>query len=511
MAEGGMDEILQVIKDYEGIDSNPTSVDCDNELNVIRKMLDNLEMKTLLDKKKSREIKEIRERIKALKENPEDAELDPDSKWKLPPPTKNVDPVKQDNAKRMSGNKILPTNPKDSSDSEESEDSEHSSNDWQGRRLHRSSSRCPRKIVRTKAIGNKARRKRTSRSGSLSSGERKTLRILKIAQKSLFFNPNVPEPEAYDISSGKSFVKFIEKFERYCESKYSCYMDDWIEVLGKYLQGEMKNIYRSACEGERPYPYIKNRLTQWYTWKKNNMDFDKRSQFLEAEMNNGESIFSYAYRLENLAYAAYPNIDIEKNRELRKKFMRTAPSSFVVKVKEQNWLGVQAGRPNLSWEDIKILASFGEDNHTIARKHSENWKEDEIEVAQLEFNSSQSGNTQRNNKRFTDTWNQHQHASSNYNWNNQQQVYEPTYYNHWPYQGKGYSRTNYHGSHANYRQEQGYDEWVPVCRQCKKVGHMERECYQGTAQGNYRNQQNFQKRRNPKQTAENNGNNEALN
>ena len=49
-------------------------------------------------------------------------------------------------------------------------------------------------------------------------------------------NCNVPEPELFQLGTGQKINKFFQIFEKYCEYQYSNDKNDWIKVLGKYLQ-----------------------------------------------------------------------------------------------------------------------------------------------------------------------------------------------------------------------------------------------------------------------------------
>ena len=59
-------------------------------------------------------------------------------------------------------------------------------------------------------------------------------------------NRNVPEPEPFQLGTGQKINKFFQIFERYCEYQYSNDKNDWIKVLGKYLQGEIKSVYEAV-------------------------------------------------------------------------------------------------------------------------------------------------------------------------------------------------------------------------------------------------------------------------
>ena len=107
---------------------------------------------------------------------------------------------------------------------------------------------------------------------------------------------------------------------------------------------------------------------------------------MHAEMKKNETVHAYMYRLEDLAQAAFPKID-EQEGELTKKLMRSAPSDFISKVKEQSWLQAQTGAGYMSWEQVKVLASFREENREKRRQRdrdsSGSEREEEREIANV--------------------------------------------------------------------------------------------------------------------------------
>ena len=52
-----------------------------------------------------------------------------------------------------------------------------------------------------------------------------------------------PEPKAFDIQSKRKWDVFLDQFEKYCASQYSDDREDWSEVLEKYLEGEVREMY----------------------------------------------------------------------------------------------------------------------------------------------------------------------------------------------------------------------------------------------------------------------------
>ena len=74
-----------------------------------------------------------------------------------------------------------------------------------------------------------------------------------------------PKPEIYSLASGRSFSRFLLSFEAYCDGKYSsAHKDLWTSELGRFLEGEMKQVY-DACGGpETKYKRMKAHLEKWH-------------------------------------------------------------------------------------------------------------------------------------------------------------------------------------------------------------------------------------------------------
>ena len=295
------------------------------------------------------------------------------------------------------------------------------------------------RLPRERSRPNDRRRESPRRRKELSSGEEPE-KVVKIVHE-VDRNKNVPPPEVFDITAGKSFTRFWGKFERYCRCKYSNEEDDWVDVLGKYLKGEMKDIYRPAQENEQSYQYIKKRLINWYTAKRRNIEIDRRHEFAHAVMKKNENVHAYMYRLEDLAQAAFSDAETQE-AELSMKLMKTAPSDFVEKIKEQSWLKSQNGTGYLTWEQVKVMASFRDENRTKRRVRSreQSWSEDEDErdVANITVKEGQRKRKEDNKSSRDET--------------------EPRR------TSRGEVQSGNRGPKV-------------ICRYCQRAGHIEKECW----------------------------------
>ena len=168
----------------------------------------------------------------------------------------------------------------------------------------------------------------------------------------------LPAPQVFTITEGKSFKEFIKHFERYCSSEISDSPDDWQDLLGKYLKGEMKEMYHNIRKGEKTYAGLKENLAEWYQVRKKYVVVDYKTEFKQAKMEAGESMWGYTVRLQALAKRAYGD---KYQKALMKKFINTAPESFTNIITMYSFAKYgTAGTSikDLEWKTIKELASL---------------------------------------------------------------------------------------------------------------------------------------------------------
>ena len=168
----------------------------------------------------------------------------------------------------------------------------------------------------------------------------------------------LPAPQIFTLKEGKSFKEFIKHFERYCSSVISDNPDDWQDLLGKYLKGEIKEMYLNIRKGEKTYAGLKENLTEWYQVRKKYVVVNYKTEFKEAKMEAGESVWGYAVRLQALAKRAYGT---KYEKALKKKFIKTAPESFTNIITMYSFAkhgSAGTSIRDLEWKSIKELASL---------------------------------------------------------------------------------------------------------------------------------------------------------
>ena len=196
-------------------------------------------------------------------------------------------------------------------------------------------------------------------SSSISRGRREEEKQLK-----KFFEKvspkDCPKPEEFAIETGMSFLGFIGRFERYCGTKYSKgSKSDWTAELGRFLKGEIKDAYNAYGGAERPYTTMRRKLEKFYDSLRDQMESRKHVTFVEAVMNEGESIRVFALRLEQLFLNAYPNQDPETSPDLRRKFLTSIPPEIARGLERDLLLIKTVGRKaEVQWSELVALLEF---------------------------------------------------------------------------------------------------------------------------------------------------------
>lgn len=165
-----------------------------------------------------------------------------------------------------------------------------------------------------------------------------------------------PRPEPYSLDSGRSFARFLKAFESYCSSRYSREARDlWTSELGRYLVGEIKEVFDAMNGADLRYRDIKTQLTMWHSEARERISSGRRSQFRRASPKPGESLKIYAIRLEYLYRAAYPKQKTIHGKDLHRQLMKTIPSDVAEALEKDLALLKAASGRKSTWQDIRSL------------------------------------------------------------------------------------------------------------------------------------------------------------
>ena len=166
-------------------------------------------------------------------------------------------------------------------------------------------------------------------------------------------------PEVYNLSSRLCFTKFLDRFETYFHRQYDGSEEDCCRVLGQFLEGEIKEVYK-ICGGEyAKLNSVKPRLLHWYDSVQWLRKHKIREEFEDMTMKNRESFTIYLMRLESIAALAYP-MDAERaKKERKRKLLETVPKCFLDLIEQKKTINEMMGRSRkLSWSDLLELAKI---------------------------------------------------------------------------------------------------------------------------------------------------------
>ena len=169
-----------------------------------------------------------------------------------------------------------------------------------------------------------------------------------------------PKPEPFTLQSGKSIVKFLDRFENYCLHKFSDgTYEQWTGELGNFLRDEMLSIYKANGGGDRDFSDMKKTLIEYCEEAKDRVSTTKYERFLYAKIQPGEEMYMYALRLERLHQSAYPGQNVGESHELRARYLNSVAQTDAREV-EKEWYLMKALKPEttLNWTSLKNLLRY---------------------------------------------------------------------------------------------------------------------------------------------------------
>ena len=179
----------------------------------------------------------------------------------------------------------------------------------------------------------------------------------------MHFSREVVAPVPFGGQDGGSLKRFLSDFERYFKQKYSGTDRQCSRLLGDFLAGPAKRAYEALGGTAGRYSKTKPKLLKWYESERINQRRTAEEAFDHSAMEDEESLTIYALRLERLARIAFPNTRREQERQLCRKFWKSAPRHFIDVMTGSEHSLALAGKRHLRWKDVKRLAEV-EDRQT---------------------------------------------------------------------------------------------------------------------------------------------------
>ena len=168
---------------------------------------------------------------------------------------------------------------------------------------------------------------------------------------------DVVPPLVYSTECKISMHVFLKDFEGYFSLKYVGTDRDRCRILGKFLEGEARDVYDVLGGTHLPYSKVKENILVWYDSQQMVWKQQAKYNFNSAKLQEGESFTLYCLRLETLAALAYPNSCLKAFKKLKKHLLHTLPDSLVESIEDRIDLKNAISLGSITWSDILDIAS----------------------------------------------------------------------------------------------------------------------------------------------------------
>ena len=164
-----------------------------------------------------------------------------------------------------------------------------------------------------------------------------------------------PAPIVFDLNSTADFSVFLNNFERYCSIEYgNDTYEQWGNDLGKYLTGEIRDVYNVIGGGNTNYSELKHKLTSHVYDYSAKLQQRLIGQYNFISPNSSEPLHIFALRLQRLFETLYPTRDIDS--ELPTKFLTSIPRQEAREVeKELNLVRLVSLTTSVTWQGVLNL------------------------------------------------------------------------------------------------------------------------------------------------------------
>jgi hypothetical protein len=344
----------------------------------------------------------------------------------------------------------------------------------------------------------------------------------------------IPELPVFNEESGEDLKRYLDKFESYCRDNFKGHQYLWIGELERHLQGKTLEEFKSVRSFDDSYNEVKKKLINLY---KDNNEIRKakaRMKFENARPKQGESLYMFSTRLENLFKLAFPKHKVTTSNTLVNQF-KNAISKPVRETIKSQIMSFKMKDEKIKWSLIQKCARLKDVELEKEKQRprnndetdEENKKEKEVIINLSRPVNGNKGNkvkTTNENKQRDDliyysnvnnkipNYNNYGHGQqnnyqrSNENYTNNQNNYQGNIRYFYPTQYKQQDRSYQQPSTPGlYQYEQnlqqpnlcsvcnrlGHDAGIcrtrlRACFICGEIGHFIRDCPQNTQ--NYRPQ-----------------------
>ena len=182
----------------------------------------------------------------------------------------------------------------------------------------------------------------------------------------------VVQPEVFKLEGKVSLKQFLETFERYFKNKFNGSQWDCTQELGRFITGDLRDAYDALGGAQRKYRVMKQELLQWYKTQRIGRTHQWQAELKQLLMKDKESLKLYCMRLQEVAQRAYPHDDKECVKQMKKRLVKTVPSTFLDRMekKEETKEMLQLGK-RLTWGEIVDLAEKEDKRKRKARYYKD--------------------------------------------------------------------------------------------------------------------------------------------
>lgn len=146
--------------------------------------------------------------------------------------------------------------------------------------------------------------------------------------------PRGVPPAKFNPAEDQDLTMFFVEFEKYSNAAYPEQKDEWVILLGNYLEGSYVKLYHQIRKSHKGYDAVKRAFLKWWEVEQKRKRAQATQDFMLARMEQGEELKMFALRLEELATRAFPGVPMRYHDSLRETFMRCMPQDVECRMRD---------------------------------------------------------------------------------------------------------------------------------------------------------------------------------
>ena len=168
----------------------------------------------------------------------------------------------------------------------------------------------------------------------------------------------VPKMKKHTEDSRQDLPRYLDRFEEYCKATYRGNEDLWLDELEGLLSGEALDemvVMRDQCDR---YRAVRNKMVKWYEENEDKRRTRYKNSFESVKPKQGETLYKFSNRLQNLFTRAYPDREVNSSKTLMQRFENAIPeeSNNIIKLHKQ-FRTMESGKA-ITWEFFQECAKL---------------------------------------------------------------------------------------------------------------------------------------------------------